>query len=305
MRPDLTQTVLSKIDDAVADHMEWLQRWHRAVICGLPPDREVVSENAHFLCRFGGWYEINRECGLVDQPAIHSLDEAHREMHDCGRRLALNVADGHPVSPADYDLLVGKVDAFNDRARRICTAFRTALSDLDPLTGVYNRQAMLDVIERERERLVRTGTPCSIAIADLDYFKRINDSHGHVAGDQVLYAAASLCLSKLRPYDTVFRYGGEEFLICLPDTPEAAAQRVLERLRLGLEETPIELDSGERLSLTASFGLAEINGDVSLREIIERADMALYDAKRAGRNRIVAWHPGNDAAGREAQSAHG
>ena len=291
MRPDITQSILSEIDDAVAGHVEWLQRWHRSVICGLPPDNEVVAENAHLLCRFGAWYALNSERGLVDQPAFESLHLAHRQMHEFGRQLALKCGRGAPVDASEYDLLVNKVGLFNDRGRRIVAAFRTALSELDPLTGVYNRQRMLGELEREHERAARTGTPCTIGIADLDHFKNVNDTYGHAVGDRVLFGAASCMLAQLRPYDTVFRFGGEEFLFCLPNADANAGVAIMNRLRQALEDHPVTLDDGRSVTVTASLGLAEMAAEVSVAEVIQRADDALYAAKRQGRNRVVVWDP--------------
>ena len=291
MRPDITQAILSEIDDAVAGHIEWLQRWHRSVICGLPADNEVVAENAHLLCRFGAWYALNSERGLVDQPAFESLHLAHRQMHEFGRQLAMRCGRGERVDASEYDLLVNKVGLFNDRARRIVAAFRTALSELDPLTGVYNRQRMLGELEREHERTVRTGTPCTIGIADLDHFKNVNDTYGHAVGDRVLFGAASCMLAQLRPYDTVFRFGGEEFLFCLPNADANAGLTIMNRLRQALEDHPVVLDDGRSVTTTASLGLAEMTADVLVAEVIQRADDALYAAKRQGRNRVVVWDP--------------
>jgi diguanylate cyclase (GGDEF)-like protein len=305
MRPDVTRSILSEIDNAIAEHIDWLQRWHRAVLCGLPLDRDVVSEHAHLLCRFGAWYEMNSARGLVDQPAFQSLDQVHRELHDYGRWLAFKARGGQQIDTRDYDPLVVRTNTFNERARRIVAAFRTALSELDPLTGVYNRQRMLSELERERERAVRTHTPCTIAIADLDHFKRINDGYGHVTGDRVLFSAASCMLGQLRPYDTVFRFGGEEFLFCLPSANAAVGQTILNRLRQALAASPVTRDGADHITVTVSVGLAEITADATVGEVIERADEALYAAKRQGRNRVVVWRPIAPAAEPVRAVAHG
>ena len=148
---------------------------------------------------------------------------------------------------------------------------------------------MTTVLDRERERALRTGRPCSIAMADLDRFKSINDGHGHDAGDRVLAETADRFVSALRPYDSVFRYGGEEFLFCLPETSVDIAAQVLERVLSTLRSRPIVLDSGTALTVTCSIGVAEIQREVSLSEIIIRADRALYVAKQSGRNRVSLW----------------
>ncbi|MGE4221475.1 MAG: diguanylate cyclase, partial [Alphaproteobacteria bacterium] len=127
------------------------------------------------------------------------------------------------------------------------------------------------------------------ALADVDYFKQVIDTYGHGVGDLVLRAVAGVFLMHVRPYDTVFRYGGEEFLIGLPNAEPDTAERVLDRLREALEQTPVPLPDGGSLPVRASFGMACVVAGLSLREAIERADRALYAAKRQGRNRVVSW----------------
>lgn len=121
---------------------------------------------------------------------------------------------------------------------------REILEELDPLTGLHNRHAMERELERERERFLRTKHPCCIALGDLDHFKQVNDSYGHGVGDRVLEASADCFLRHLRPYDSLYRYGGEEFLFCLPDADLKSARKIIERLRLELESRPVEIDRG-------------------------------------------------------------
>jgi len=141
----------------------------------------------------------------------------------------------------------------------------------------------------EYERAVRTDTPCCIALADIDHFKKVNDTYGHGIGDQVLAATAGRFLSQLRPYDLIYRYGGEEFLLCLPNADPKTAAVVLGRLRMALFERAIPLEDNTDLSVSASFGFAQIIGSVPLKEIIAQADQALYQAKQAGRNCVIGF----------------
>jgi diguanylate cyclase len=111
----------------------------------------------------------------------------------------------------------------------------------------------------------------------------------HRAGDQVLRTAVKYFVKTLRPYDSIYRYGGEEFLLCLPNIEASQAASILERLRAGLEALPIGLDSGETINITASFGISTLKPDISVEESISVADYALYQAKNAGRNRVQLW----------------
>ncbi|MCC7048922.1 MAG: diguanylate cyclase [Alphaproteobacteria bacterium] len=283
-----TAQIVDAIDAAVDEHLQWLQAWHRALICREAMPIEMASPNAAFLCRFGAWYEVHRhDGGLLDQPAFHDLAEAHERMHDQSRMLARVIQGGGVVPVAEYDALVAAVSDFNLRARRISAAFQRLKSDLDPLTGAHSRQAMLVELEREAARTRRTAAPLCVALLDLDHFKRINDSLGHAAGDHVLITAAGRLLAHVRPYDTVFRYGGEEFLLCLPNADLGAATAVCERLRLAVAEAPVEIDDADPVSVTASIGVASL-GAGPIKDAIEAADRALYAAKRGGRDRVVA-----------------
>lgn len=281
--------VLRSIDAAIDENAEWLQKWHRAIICGEEPDQRVVSEYAQYLSQFGSWMDLNKDEGLLDQSAFRDLGRIHEDMHQFGRFLALKSAQGEQIPSVEYDAFSEKVQLFNAQARRIREAFRKALSELDPLTGLHNRQVMMAVLERERERAVRTGAKCCIVLADIDHFKSVNDTHGHVAGDFVLRTVAGRFLAKLRPYDEIFRYGGEEFLVCLPDADLVAATEIVERLRLSVAELPVALADDTKLLLTVSFGVCLVDKVSELKQTIEHADQALYAAKRGGRNQLQIW----------------
>ena len=290
-----TGDILRGIDTAIDENAEWLQRWHRAIICGEEPDPRVVSEHAQFLSRFGSWMDLNKDQGLLDQSAFRALGQAHEDMHEFGRFLALKATEGQAIPTVEYDAFEEKVRLFNTQARRIREAFRMAVSELDPLTGLQNRRIMMRVLERERERALRTGAPCCIVLADIDHFKAVNDTHGHAMGDHVLRTVAGRFLANLRPYDEIFRYGGEEFLVSLPAASAERATEIVERLRLSLSEGPIILPGGLPLPLTASFGLCLVAEREPLKQTIEFADTALYKAKDAGRNRFYLWRDGETA----------
>jgi diguanylate cyclase len=288
-RPVSPREVLDELDRAIDDHLSWLGEWNRMLVCGHSPTSGNGIADSHHLCRFGSWYVRNQHKSLVDQPVVRSLARLHWKMHDLGQELMKAVDSGEPPPSDQYAVFVETANAFINQTRRLEKAFAQAASDLDPLTGLHNRQAMFEELERQRTRTLRTDHPCSVALADLDHFKRVNDTYGHAAGDVVLRATADRFLARLRPYDSVYRYGGEEFLFCLPDADLRLAFNALERLRRRLESEPIILDTGEELWVTASFGVAEMGADSTVEESIEYADQALYSAKNGGRNRVSGW----------------
>lgn len=163
---------------------------------------------------------------------------------------------------------------------------------IDPLIGTWNRGAIMRILTIEAVRCDKAGLPLSLIVADLDYFKKINDTYGHPAGDAVLVKAASRLRSCIRPQEALGRYGGEEFLIVLPGSPHLTAMAVAERMRQAIASQP-ETIAGTTLNLTISAGVAstDLFPTATTEELISRADIALYSAKDAGRNRVVRATP--------------
>ena len=157
----------------------------------------------------------------------------------------------------------------------------------DALTGLWNHAAILDSLSRELDRSRREGAPLGIMMADIDHFKRINDTRGHLAGDGVLHQVAEILQTTLRAYDSVGRYGGEEFLVVAPGSDAASTSQLAERLRAAVREATAAGGPASRpvtmsVGFTSTVELPDADWDVLLRA----ADGALYDAKRAGRNRV-------------------
>ena len=156
----------------------------------------------------------------------------------------------------------------------------------DALTGMLNRRLVLDILERELTRGQRLELPLAVLMIDIDHFKAVNDAYGHQAGDAVLKEVAARVSTTVRPYDSVGRYGGEEFLVILPGCDEPRAQIVAERLCCVVSREVVHTSAAE-ISVTLSLGLAlSAQGETSER-LVHAADRALYEAKRNGRNRVV------------------
>ncbi|MEX0979427.1 MAG: diguanylate cyclase [Pirellulales bacterium] len=173
------------------------------------------------------------------------------------------------------DQLISAREALRDQATR------------DPLTGIWNRAAISKILCDELERARREGSSLGIAVADLDFFKQINDTHGHPIGDEVLRNVAQAMRESVRRYDSIGRYGGEEFLIVLPGCDTCNAVSHAERLRAAIARVTVETPRG-RVSPTGSFGVAVAGKHFSFDagELIEAVDVALYQAKQNGRNRV-------------------
>jgi diguanylate cyclase len=189
-------------------------------------------------------------------------------------------------------LLAGRVAGMNQRLQAQRAELEQAFAELkelasrDELTRVHNRHHMTNLLVEQRDLHRQARLPMSLALIDLDLFKRINDEHGHSVGDDVLRRFAGLAKSQLRAADQVARWGGEEFLVALPHTARDDAVQVLERLQAALADPSADPVMAQ-LQVSFSAGIVELKPDESLDAAIERADQAMYAAKRAGRRRTV------------------
>ncbi len=160
----------------------------------------------------------------------------------------------------------------------------------DAMTSLWNNAAIADILTKEIKRAKRQGATLSACLVDLDYFKSVNDTFGHLVGDEVLRTAASRMSQAVREYDSLGRYGGEEFLAVLPGCCAEDALGTAERMRIALCMEPL-LSVPAPLSVTASFGICEWNPELDVKELLSRADLALYTAKQAGRNQVQLYSP--------------
>lgn len=158
----------------------------------------------------------------------------------------------------------------------------------DSLTGLFNKQPFDDTLKRELERTRRTGLPTSLVLLDVDYFKAINDTYGHLAGDDVLRQLGDTLRRAMRTIDIPCRYGGEEFALILPSTPVSVAAQVAGRLRAAIAQQSLKTAPQVTINITASFGVSAYHKADSFdyHELINRADRQLYKAKKLGRNRV-------------------
>ena len=197
-------------------------------------------------------------------------------------------ADDYLVKPVDSNELRARLNT----ARRILDLHERLLATQlllreqatrDSLTGLWNRAMILETLQRELIRSQRACQPLAVIMADIDHFKQINDAHGHFTGDHVLRQTSQRLQGVLRPYDTVGRYGGEEFLVVLSGCDASAALTLAERLRHCMDAEPI-VESDSVFHVTVSLGVCAWDGEMTAQALLQTADAALYAAKRAGRN---------------------
>ena len=180
-----------------------------------------------------------------------------------------------------------QVEAAEQRIEDLEIALQAASAKVkeDQLTGVYNRRGLAEHFQREISRTGRSNTPLSVALLDVDNFKQLNDHYGHLAGDDALIYLVDVIRSSIRPADVVARFGGEEFVLLMPDTPLDEAIETVRRLQRELTKT-FFLANNDRLVITFSAGVAQWHQGERDIDVIERADQAMYQAKLAGKNRV-------------------
>lgn len=291
---DEMRSVLKALDQALYNHDLWAEALHGALICRLSPDERDLDENAHHLCRFGQWYYSQGALMLDQHPGFREIGVEHQRMHQYAANLLRASVAGAPISLQDYERFVMALKRLRLEFETVRHEFAEALGNLDPLTGTANRVGMLPRVREERELVRRGVRACVVAMMDLDHFKDVNDQHGHAVGDRVLSGVARYAVSHLRPYDRVYRYGGEEFLFCLPEADLDQGLEIIDRLRGELAALAFEAEGGRRFQVTVSFGLAPLDPDVPVEQSIDRADKAMYAAKAQGRDRVVVWDSSMD-----------
>lgn len=289
MSDEKMRTAQKELDQAYYNHERWAEMIHGTLICRLVPDQRDVDGNAHRLCRFGQWYYATGVVEFKGNPGFEEIGFEHERMHQDAANLLRSSADGVPISLDAYERFVTSLKRLRLEIATFQHELQDALYNLDPLTGTPSRIGMLTKLREEHALTQRKVRTCVIAMMDLDHFKNVNDTYGHVVGDKVLVCFAHYIMARLRPYDKVFRYGGEEFLICLPDTDLQAGLGVMDKLREGLGSLPNDANGKDAFHVTVSFGVTLLDPDIPVEQSIDRADKALYIAKARGRNRGAIW----------------
>lgn len=280
-----------------------MQRWLNAVGCDVVPasdgiqawdllDDDDPPRFAILAAKMPGMNGIEivqklREGG--DSLYTYTLLLADRSEQQQAMEGIVAGADDYLVKPVEQQPLMARLIV----ARRIVklqdqlvTAFKQAtfIADHDGLTGLFNHNAIVKALRRELSRSSRFGAPTAVLMIDVDFFKKINDAHGHFVGDVVLEEVATRILNAVRPYDVVGRFGGEEFVVVAPNCNAEEAARFAERLRALIAARPVRALNAD-VPVTVSIGVSL--GVGSPEAVLHAADTALYDAKHGGRNRVV------------------
>jgi diguanylate cyclase len=286
---DELQGIIAQLKESLYNHQQWHSALIRALICKLPGDKHDIGTNAHTECRFGQWYYSNAPEKISTHPGYIALGDEHQRLHHMARLLLIAANANSVISTLDYDNFANALERMRLEIFALERELENTLFNHDSLTGAITRFGILPTLREQQELVKRHAQLCYIAMMDLDNFKAVNDLHGHAAGDIVLTQSVRYLIKHLRPYDKVFRYGGEEFLLCLPYTELMSGHDRVMKLNEGLAALEIDVGEKEPIHITASFGLTLLDPELPVETSIDRADKALYAAKAAGRNCLKIW----------------
>lgn len=276
-----------RLDEAMQAHLAWSQRLLRCALLGEAPAADMLEANAHELCAFGRWFGgVSGRLGRLEPVLVHHLDAAHGNMHRAVRELYRAVLENRQVDAYWFETFESSQAAMIEALTRLKEQFVRSRAQSDPLTGLPLRHGLHALFTLRQHDAERSGNALFLALVDADHFKRINDSHGHEAGDAALAHLARVMKGALRGNDHLLRYGGEEFMLLFLAVDDEAAAHVAGRLLQLVRENPVSLANGQALELTVSIGLTRVMPDDSLESAVRRADVALYQAKRFGRDRL-------------------
>ena len=285
--PGLDELVAG-IDRGIEAHLAWNQKLMRCSLLRESPGDDMLRPNAHELCRFGLWLaRVRPALEDFDAPLVQSIAQAHQSMHEAVSVLCAKVLDGQVAQAVE---LAAYEKNQSEMVQRL-NALRQHIADVatrhDVLTGLPLRHGLEHMFELRRKDARRTQQTLWLAMIDVDYFKSVNDTHGHAVGDLALGHVAKALASSLRENDSLIRFGGEEFLglflISEPNGVAVVAQRMLD----ALHAAPLRTDQGLVLALTATVGWACVRPEEELSSAVERADHALLQGKAHGRDRYV------------------
>ncbi|GAB6051096.1 GGDEF domain-containing protein [Hydrogenophilus islandicus] len=284
---------LAKLREAEVRLEETLNRQAALVTARRAAEERLKALLAHFLDEVAQMSslsadyqkELEQAADVIEKasdiseisPLLNQLLEDTRAMHQ-------SIARSHQELTA----VKAEAEAAESRVRELeaQVAQLSALVARDPLTGLLNRRGLEESFTREHHRAKRSGTPLSIALIDLDNFKQLNDTLGHQAGDEALLYLARMARTHLRAQDIVGRFGGEEFVVLLPDTSAEDAAEVIRRLQRALTRELFFFNDSHRV-ITFSAGVTPVTESDTLESALARADAAMYEAKRSGKNRVV------------------
>ncbi|MDM3226147.1 diguanylate cyclase [Citrobacter sp. Cf087] len=276
-------TILIELNKSIDAHYKWLVTMFRCVVSLDVTQPDIVGENSHCVCRFGQWLNNQSRYNEDDCSYVSKINATHEKMHLLGKELLLAIVEKRS-HPWHFDSFQDALLAFTSSVMDYKIYLLNIRSNIDVLTGLPGRR-MLDE-SFDRQLLDAEPLNLYILLLDIDRFKYVNDTYGHLVGDVVLRALASNLLSWTRYDEVAYRYGGEEFIIIIrTKTDEQACQAGLRLCRL-IGQKKIPYADGE-IGITVTAGITRVQPGKTLDTALGRADRAMYQGKQTGRNRCM------------------
>lgn len=258
---DEISLIYQELNGAIRGHTQWLHDFHSGLVAEEKIDEKFLCQESHRHCPFGEWLYHDKNPLLGNIEMLQPVEELHRKMHDEAHNLASMYDEGIAIPVKDYGTFIEHLALYQELTSNFRDTLQEAETMFDSLTGLFSRQSMMPLLSHEYARVCRGFQECVVVMMDIDHFKAVNDNYGHQAGDQVLHQVGQHIRDHIRPYDSAFRYGGEEFLICLPNSSADDAVMIMDRLREELSVLPICLPGGKTLQVTVSIGIAMISSE--------------------------------------------
>lgn len=289
------QIALKYLKQAMHKHESWHKEISRTIVGRLPCDQRDIAEDAHRHCGFGLWYYNELPPVLRHHPAFAPMRLAHEHIHQSARNLLCKLATEPELQMDDYDSFTASLETFCLEVKILERKIEGLLYHYDPLTGAGTRAIMLaELAKLSRLTDEQIQSNC-IVFMNFNYLKFIYELYGHLIGDQVLVAAIRFIKKQLRPFDSIFHYGNDSFIISMPITDLTSAHTILGRVHGKLAVFPLAYHDSTPLFMTATFGLTLLDTGCSIDENIHRARHAAQLAQNSGGHNIQTWDISIDA----------
>lgn len=286
LNPDEIQEFAAHVEHARLDHIHRLNLFNEQLIFNTT---NQISFHDSSVCSFGQWYASFQNEELKNNVISH-IGILHEKLHKQASLLLNKKGHNDPLTAHEYQIFIDFQEQFVSALESLYNSVVSTKYGIDYLTKLPNRKLSQLILEKDYAMFERNKEEYCIAIVDIDHFKKVNDTYGHLAGDQVLQLIARIFSAGLRKYDSVCRYGGEEFIFILPKTDIVEAEKTMNRIRTEIQNHSIHLNDEENINVTCSFGLSKFTNGESLETTIDKADKALYLAKENGRNQVKLSH---------------
>ena len=286
--PDRADALVVALDDAMKIHWAWSRKILHYLLLDEKPEEDVVAEDACQRCRFSGCLaELNDQLQRLNPVKLTDLLSIHQNLHAFVRGLYHKIVSGEKITATDLN----NIDFAHQHILELLSEFKTqavlAHNSIDELTGLPTRKFLCKDFLQFQKLCSRHQSLHALMMVDVDHFKRINDTYGHLAGDRVLKQLAEVMASALRESDRVYRFGGEEFVVQSETNDREGIAVAANRLRSAVAGCNLDLEKNGHEFITITLGVTLAHPGDMLDAVISRADQALYKGKEQGRNCVV------------------